>query len=106
MTGAETRHRPHAVAPGGAMRAALRLACLHLASRRVPAALAAVAACAAGLRVALQWQWEAYGALQLPLIFETGCAVSSPSPPPVCSASRNASLDAGYRSCGWPPRWR
>ncbi|MET7948267.1 hypothetical protein [Micromonospora sp. NPDC005324] len=76
MTGAETRHRPHAVAPGAAMRAALRLARLHLASRRVPAALAAVAACAIGLRVALQWQWEAYGALQLPLIFETGCAVA------------------------------
>ncbi|MEU4338431.1 hypothetical protein AB0F59_27870 [Micromonospora lupini] len=76
MTGAETRHRPHAVAPGGAMRATLRLARLHLASRRVPAALAAVAACAIGLRVALHWQWEAYGALQLPLIFETGCAVA------------------------------
>ncbi|MFG3555715.1 hypothetical protein ACGGAQ_15190 [Micromonospora sp. NPDC047557] len=76
MTGAETRHRPHPLAPGGAMRAALRLARLHLASRRVPAALAAVAACAIGLRVALRWQWDAYGALQLPLIFETGCAVA------------------------------
>ncbi|MEU4475337.1 hypothetical protein [Micromonospora sp. NPDC023888] len=76
MTGGETRHRPYVVAPGGAMRAALRLARLHLDSRRVPAALAVVAACAVGLRVALRWQWEAYGALQLPLIFETGCAVA------------------------------
>jgi hypothetical protein len=36
--------------------------------------VAAVAACAVGLRVALHWQWDAYGALQLPLVFETGCA--------------------------------
>ncbi|MFF0372226.1 hypothetical protein [Micromonospora sp. NPDC005087] len=76
MTASETRNRGYAMAPGGPVRAGLRLARLHLASRRVPAALAAVAACAVGLRVALRWQWEAYGALQLPLIFETGCAVA------------------------------
>jgi hypothetical protein len=58
------------------MRAALRLTRLHLASRRVPAALAAVAACAVALRIALHWQWDAYGALQLPLVFETGCAAA------------------------------
>lgn len=76
MTGDETRNLLSAVAPGGAGRARLRLARLYLVNRRVPAALAAVAACAVGLRVALRWQWEAYGALQLPLIFETGCAVA------------------------------
>jgi len=43
---------------------------LHLASRRVPAALAAVAACALALRIALHWPWDTYGALQLPLVFE------------------------------------
>jgi hypothetical protein len=53
----------------------LRLVRLHLSSRRVPAALAAVAACALLLRIALHWEWDAYGALQLPLVFETGCAV-------------------------------
>ncbi len=37
-------------------------------------ALAAVAALAAGLRVAMIWHWDSYGALQLPLVFETGCA--------------------------------
>ena len=51
-----------------------RLVRLHLASRRVPAALAAVAACAVVLRVALHWHWDTYGALQLPLVFEAGAA--------------------------------
>ena len=31
-------------------------------------------ALAAGLRVAELWHWDSYGALQLPLVFETGCA--------------------------------
>ena len=52
-----------------------RLARLHLASRRVPAALAVIVACAVVLWTALHRQWNAYGALQLPLLFETGCAV-------------------------------
>jgi hypothetical protein len=54
--------------------ARLHLARLHLVSRRVPAALAAVVACAVVLRIALRWRWEAYGALQLPLLFEAACA--------------------------------
>jgi len=57
-----------------APRPALRLVRLHAASRRLPAAAALLAACAAGLRGALVGHWDAYGALQLPLIFETGCA--------------------------------
>jgi hypothetical protein len=60
--------------PAKSARPGLRLARLHLTSRRVPAALAAIAACAVALRVALHWQWDAYGAFQLPLILETGCA--------------------------------
>jgi hypothetical protein len=55
---------------------ALRLARLHLVSRRVPAALAVIAACAVVLRVALHWPWDAYGALQLPLIFEAAAAAA------------------------------
>jgi hypothetical protein len=54
----------------------LRLLRLHLASRRFPAALAAIVACAGALRIALQWPWNTYGALQLPLIVEAGCAVA------------------------------
>ena len=53
---------------------AVRLVRLHAASRRLPAALVLLAACAAGLRGALYGHWDSYGALQLPLIFEAGCA--------------------------------
>ena len=62
------------VAPAARPLAALRLVRLHLVSRRVPAALAAVAVCGVGLRIALHWHWDAYGALQLPLVFEAGAA--------------------------------
>jgi hypothetical protein len=48
----------------------VRLVWLHGMSRRVPAALAAIAACAIGLRIALMAHWDAYGALQLPLVVE------------------------------------
>jgi hypothetical protein len=54
--------------------AAVRLVRLHAASRRLPAALVLLAALAAGLRGALYGHWDSYGALQLPLIFEAGCA--------------------------------
>jgi hypothetical protein len=47
---------------------------LHAASRRVPVALAALAACAIGLRIALIAHWDTYGALQLPLICEAASA--------------------------------
>jgi len=63
-------------AAGSAARPALRLIRLHLASRRVTAALATIAACALALRIALHWSWDTYGALQLPLIFESGCAAA------------------------------
>jgi hypothetical protein len=53
---------------------AVRLVRLHAVSRRLPAALILLAACAAGLRGALYGPWDGYGALQLPLIFEAGCA--------------------------------
>ncbi len=62
--------------PAESARAGLRLARLHLTSRRVPAALAAIVSCAVALRIALHWQWSTYGALQLPLIFEAGCAAA------------------------------
>jgi hypothetical protein len=70
---------PPGIASGRQVRLALpglRLVRLHLASRRIPVALAAVAACAVALRIALHWPWDTYGALQLPLIFEAGCAAA------------------------------
>jgi hypothetical protein len=54
--------------------AGLRLVRLHAASRRAPAAVMTMAACAIGLRIALAGSWDSYGALQLPLVFEAGCA--------------------------------
>jgi hypothetical protein len=54
----------------------VRLVRLYAASRRVPAAVAAIAACAIGLRIALAWPWDSYGALQLPLVFEAGSAAA------------------------------
>ena len=53
----------------------VRLVRLYAVSRRVPFAVLAIAACAVGLRIALFGHWDAYGALQLPLIFEVAAAV-------------------------------
>ena len=82
MTAGTARQTPASEAPGRSARAArplragLRLARLHAASRRIPAALAAIAASAVGLRIALIGHWDTYGALQLPLVFETGAAAA------------------------------
>ena len=56
---------------------ALRLVRLHLASRRVPGALAALALCGVVLRAALYWHWSlgsGNGAQQLALVLEAGAA--------------------------------
>jgi hypothetical protein len=62
--------------PAWPPRAGTRLLRLHAVSRRVPAAIAAIAACAIGLRIALIGHWDSYGALQLPLVFEAGSAAA------------------------------
>lgn len=63
---------------------AMRLVWLHVVSRRVPAAVATMAVCAVGLRIALIGHWDAYGALQLPLVVEAASVaavtVSTASP--------------------------
>src|SRR5260221_3660446 len=58
------------------VRTGLRLVQLYAPGRRTPPALAAIAACGLGLRIALIGHWDAYGALQLPLVFEAGAAVA------------------------------
>jgi hypothetical protein len=60
----------------GAVISRARLMWLYAVGRRVPVAVLVTVACAAGLRIALLWHWDTYGALQLPLIFETAAAVS------------------------------
>jgi hypothetical protein len=62
--------------PAGPLSVGLRLVRLHAASRRAPAAVTAIVACAIGLRIALAGSWDSYGALQLPLVFEAGCAAA------------------------------
>lgn len=82
MTTGETQAVPAVAAGPGAPHttrspwAAVRLAWLHAASRRVPAAVTAIVACALGLRIALTGHWDSYGALQLPLVFETAAATA------------------------------
>jgi hypothetical protein len=82
MTTGGTRPMPATAAGPGAPRltrpprAGVRLARLYATSRRVPAALTAIVACALGLRIALTGHWDTYGALQLPLVFETAAAVA------------------------------
>jgi hypothetical protein len=61
---------------GNPARIALRMLRLHAVSRRVPAALAAILACAIALRLTLIGHWDSYGALQLPLVFEAGAAAA------------------------------
>lgn len=69
-----------------------RLLWLHGASRRIPMALGAIAACAIGLRIALIGHWDAYGALQLPLVAEAASvsAVTLISASPVGEPERVA----------------
>lgn len=72
-----TAEAPTAAAGSGRPQwAGMRLARLYAASRRVPAAVTAIAACAVGLRIALTGHWDSYGALQMPLIFEAGSAAA------------------------------
>jgi hypothetical protein len=57
--------------------AGLRLVRLHLVSRRVPAAVAALAVCGAALRAALAWHWtlgSGHGAQELPTLIECSAA--------------------------------
>jgi hypothetical protein len=82
MTPGETRAVPTLTAgpgtprPARPPRAGMRLVRLYTAGRRIPAALAAIVACALGLRIALTGHWDSYGALQLPLVFETAAAIA------------------------------
>ncbi|HEY5399189.1 MAG TPA: hypothetical protein VIL16_27780 [Trebonia sp.] len=59
------------------MTSTTRLLRLYAVSRRVPFALIAIAACAVALRVMLLGRWDAYGALQLPLVIETAAATAT-----------------------------
>ena len=78
MTAAEVLKPP--AAPAAAARrtpAGIRLTWLHLRTRRVPAAVLALAACGALLHAALHWRWAFHSgpyAQQVPMIIEAGAA--------------------------------
>jgi len=55
---------------------AVRMMRLYAVSRRVPFAIAAIAALAIGLRITLLGHWDDYGALQVPLTFEAAATVT------------------------------
>ena len=83
MTAASARQLPGGTGPAAPGQAPLarprptRLIHLHLASRRVPSALAAVAACGVVLRIALHWHWidsTGPGAQELPVMIEAATA--------------------------------
>jgi hypothetical protein len=78
----ETPRVPPAVSAAWAsaawrLAAGARLARLHLRSRRVPAAVLALAVCGGALRAVLHWQLTSVGALvqQDPMIIEAGAAM-------------------------------
>ena len=78
MTAAEVLKPP--AAPAGTARripAGIRLTWLHLRTRRVPAAILALAVCGAVLHAALHWHWAFNSgpyAQQVPMIIEAGAA--------------------------------
>ena len=79
--------RPAPARTAGAGRAGVRLAWLHVRSRRVPAGILALALCGGVLRAALHWHWAFSSgpyAQQIPMIIEAGAAaviaVTSHSP--------------------------
>ena len=87
MTAAGLVKPPAPAAASWRLSSGARLAWLHARSRRVPAAVVALAVWGGVLRAALNWHWAIGGGLeaqQIPLIIETGAAaviaVTSHSP--------------------------
>jgi hypothetical protein len=104
VTAAEVLRPP--AAPAGAVRripAGIRLTWLHLRTRRVPAAVLALAVCGALLHAALHWHWTfASGpyAQQVPLIIEAGAAA-------VIAVTAHSPFGETERSAGhWLPYLR
>ena len=79
MTAAGLVKPPAPAAASWRLSSGARLAWLHARSRRVPAAVVALAVCGGVLRAALNWHWAIGGGLeaqQIPLIIETGAAAA------------------------------
>jgi hypothetical protein len=97
--------KPSAVTAGTAHRipAGLRRTWLHLRTRRIPAAVLALAVCGALLHVALHWRWAFNSgpyAQQVPMIIEAGAAA-------VIAVTAHSPFGETERSAGrWLPYLR
>jgi hypothetical protein len=79
VTAAGLLRPPAPAVPSGRLSSGARLAWLYARSRRVPAAVVALAVCGGVLRAALNWHWTSSTGLeaqQIPLIIETGAAAA------------------------------
>lgn len=79
MTAAGLLRPPAPVVPSWRLSSGACLAWLYARSRRVPAAVVALAVCGGVLRAALNWHWAIGSGLeaqQIPLIIETGAAAA------------------------------
>jgi hypothetical protein len=89
--------------PSRRLSSGARLAWLHARSRRVPAALLAVAVCGGALRAAVQWHWSFGSGLheqQIPMIIEAGAAA-------VIAVTSDSPFGEGERATGrWLPYLR
>jgi len=91
------------VGTAGQLRAGVRLAWLHLRSRRVPAGILALALCGGALRAALHWHGAFSSgpyAQQIPMIIEAGAAA-------VIAATSHSPFGETERATGrWLPYLR
>jgi hypothetical protein len=79
VTAAGLLKPPARAVPSWRLSSGARLAWLYARSRRVPAAVVALAVCGGVLRAALNWHWAIGSGLeaqQIPLIIETGAAAA------------------------------
>jgi hypothetical protein len=79
VTTADLLKRPAPTGQSWRWSSGARLAWLHARSRRVPAAVLALAVCGGVLRAALVWHWAIGGGLhaqQVPMIIEAGAAAA------------------------------
>jgi hypothetical protein len=91
--------KPPAAPAGTARRlpAGVRLTWLHLRTRRVPAAVIALACCGAALHAALYWHWAFNSGLyaqQVPMIIEAGAAS-------VIAVTAHSPFGEQERAAGW-----
>ena len=107
MTAAEILKPPTARA--GTVRpipAGIRLTWLHLRTRRVPAAVLALAVCGALLHAALRWHWAFNTgpyAQQVPMIIEAGAAAMIAVTAHAHSGRPNGPPGGGCPTCACSP---